>query len=309
MYLITNEEQITDNFIYEKERKVLCQLIISPNNVIYYSNGLTSVNACRDEKNINLQENEELQRYEYNKLYLNFYANNNGYGMSARYFIPSDDGVYCFDGSDININLDLRNHNLNSKNLSRNDLENFYNQFESLYILNTMGALLYAKTNGEVKLEKTNQPILPTEKEICLLDSEERKNKHLIRCAFNSKYNTKEYRKEANRIRNIEEIENLKLFGPSLPLVNSSNILIGVKNGQFEVYWFNLYYKKRNYISLGDVSLSELKKIREKQSCYDYTIETSQIEIKVPNFEEKISFYQESINEVLKKSKIYQDGK
>ena len=303
MYLITNEEQITDSFIYEKERKVLCQLIISPNNVIYYSNGLTSVNACRDEKNINLQENEELQRYEYNKLYLNFYANNNGYGMSARYFIPSDDGVYCFDGSDININLDLRNHTLNSKSLSRNDLENFYNQFESLYIVNTMGTLLYAKTNGEVKLEKTDKPILPTENEICLLDREERKRKRILNSVFNPSLKTAKYKKEANRLRNIDEIENLTLFGSPLLIIKSSHILIGIKNGEFQLYWFNLIYKKNDYIP------KQLTENFNKRELDEFTLELSPIEIKVPNYEEKIELYQSTINEVVTKTKIYQEGK
>lgn len=279
MQIITNKETFNDNYVYVEKEKELCQLIIGPDNINYYSNGVNSVDSC-DIVSENMRKDHILQKYEYKKLYINFRASNKGYSLSADYFIKGNNNVYWFSGRDFSIGLDQRRCEFKSTINTRKQMEDFYNSFDSLYIVNTLGDLLYAKVNGEEKLKNKDKPILPTVKELCLQDRQVRKDKFLNRIILNPKLKTIANAKEANRVRNIEEIDYLKLFAPAIAItIESSNLLIGVKNGKFEIYWFNLFYERNK-------DLINFHPKYVKEGLFKLTL--APVKIEVPEYESEL---------------------
>jgi len=237
------------------------------------------------------------QLFEYNKQYLNYRGSSSGFNIEQHYFFKgSNRALYLSD----NLHLDDRKVEFNEQIMDRKSIKNIFNSdnYDSMYIVDRNGIIKFAKSKNDGIIIDKN--IIPSNKQIIKLERDERLSKHHLVCAINETIDTAEKEKNARKYKSINDIHNLKIYGPFL-FSNYNDILITSKDGIFNAMWFRLDFVETNKFKLTTSPISIIEPTIDDviDYCSNHTItKTSD-----PEVDEESKF-----SEVIKKIPNLNDG-
>lgn len=198
----------------------------------------------KEKNSINSYSNNYNQLFEYNKLYLNFRGSVSGYGFHKNYFFKGTNRALYFNES---LCIDQRNAIEDETYFTREEVEKIFDstQYDSMYIIDVNGFILYANSKKDGCI--INRKIIPTDNEIIDLEAEERISN--LKNALMSVGNCDDILNIDRKNKKLDEIRNLKLYGPILSRTYS-HFFITSKDGDFNVQWFRLDFVEEDKFKL-----------------------------------------------------------
>lgn len=243
-----------DNLVQFMSYTNLVQLIVSPEEIILFKiGGNVIVNKYSNHPSRNLfpySDKEQIdynhitELFEYNKTYLDFMCSSDGFGMNEMSFYKGTEGALCFNAP---LNLDDRRiEQPVTRILTRKEVEDIFNSdnYDSMYILNGNGRIHYASNkNDGISIGKK---VIPSDDEIVEDEYQKRLGYCKIARAINGNLSKP---KEEIKKKNIDGIENFKLYAPFL-FRQYIHLMLTSKNGEFELKWFRLDFVKKDQFKL-----------------------------------------------------------
>ena len=118
-------------------------------------------------------------------------------------------------------------------------------QYDSMYIIDVNGFILYANSKKDGCI--INRKIITTDNEIIDLEAEERISS--LKNVLMSMGNRDDILNIDRKNKKLDEIRNLKLYGPILSRTYS-HFFITSKDGHFNIQWFRLDFVETNRFKL-----------------------------------------------------------
>lgn len=244
------------NFVQLMQNTDVCHLIVSADEIILLKVGdKVLVNKYDNYLNRNLfpyyeEEQDNRNRFpelfEYNKIYLNFKGSMGGFCFNQDYFFKGNDRALVLEDS---LPVDDRNAVKNCISLDRQEIEEIFDSknYDSMYVINRNGRISFARNNNNrINIGKN---VIPSDDEIVEMELKDRKGNYYIAKAINPKNDTIENYHKANTPKTIDEIREFKLYGPTL-LGIYSDMLLTVKDGNFDLKWFKIDFIEKNKFRL-----------------------------------------------------------
>lgn len=200
---------------------------------------------CFKEKELKIQP--QIFEFEYNKLYLNVRDTVHGVTIHENYFFKRREKSFYLD---IPLKLDNKHTILNEIIMNRKEIEELFDSsnYESFYILDCNGIILYAKSKNDGVI--IDRKIIPSDQEIIKMDRDNRIAKCKIAYAINGLSEP-----VSIQTKSISQIKNFQIYGPILPTNMYSNIVITSKNQEFTAKWFKLDFVEQDKFR---VTISEI---------------------------------------------------
>lgn len=170
--------------------------------------------------------------FEYNKMYLNF----KGCNFRKYYFFKGSERALYLDE---HLPVDEGYGEKKSLELDRQGIEELFDgsNYDAMYIIDRNGKILFARNDKDNV--RFGENVIPSDDEIVEMELRKRKGDYNLARALNSENDTKDNYRKAEEPKSIDEIKNLKLYGPAL-FSKYAHLLLTVKDGKFDLKWFRI---------------------------------------------------------------------